>query len=343
LHCIIGDTMNEELKISKIAVAILVVIILMTTGFVTPALAKYQDSGKEENTLKEARSLLQGWRDKLATEGANSAEVKEIIQKMESYKQRLDDETKSMGTTENTDPKDIVDRMYLIMELDSQIEWEKYFLEECKKAQNEYKEAEEKFNMKNLDPLSTMTVYPNGGWKKTKRTSGAGGIYEANYDVNQKKGYVFSRSDNYNSGYGKSALYWETWWAGLPLHWQVQYNGQYFGYSSGHITDIGGLPAGGNMGKVDITYYAWDTYNGIKARETNFDGYYADPLNMEYHGNSFNPTTDFWIGNNRIEKWEIGINFKADSLAWGLADMEVNHYLPPNMCWQLNSMQITTL
>ena len=61
------------------------------------------------------------------------------------------------------------------------------------------------------------------------------------------------------------------------------------------------------------------------------------PITTQYHGNNFHPTTDFWIGNNRLEKWEIGIHFKAYSLAYGLADMEINHYLP------LNSIEITTL
>jgi len=100
----------------------------------------------------EARSLLQGWRDKLATEGATSAEVKKIIQKMELYKQRLEDEVKSMETAEKTNPKEIVDRVYLIAELDSQIEWEKHFLEECKKAHEE-----EKFNMEIPNPLSSLS------------------------------------------------------------------------------------------------------------------------------------------------------------------------------------------
>ncbi|MEA2053691.1 MAG: hypothetical protein U9O96_01015 [Candidatus Thermoplasmatota archaeon] len=336
--------MNGKLKINKMAGAILVVGILMAAGFVTPALAKDQDNGgEEENTLKEARSLLQGWRDKLATEGATAEEVKEVIGKMEDYKQSLEKEAKNMAELDNINFQEMGRACEVVNELDARIEWEKYFLEECKKAQKEYREAGEKFNVENLNPLSIMTVYPTGGWKKTKRTSGTGGVYEADYNVNQRKGYAFSRSDNYNSGYGKSALYWETWWSAIPLHWQVQYNGQYWGYSSGHITFAGWPPLGWNMGKVDITYYVWDTYNGIKVRETRFDGYIANSLNMQYHGNSFHPTTDFWLGNNRIEKWEIGVNFKADSLAWGLADMTVNHYLPPNMCWQLNSIQITTL
>lgn len=133
--------------------------------------------------------------------------------------------------------QEIVDRVTMIMELDSRIEWNRYLQEQHIKAVKEYEEYKEGKNKTKIFltrrfPNTLSTVYPTGGWKKTKRTSGIGGIYETDYNVNQRKGYAFSRSDNYNSGYGESSLYYETWWVGnVPVTWHIQYNGEYFRYS----------------------------------------------------------------------------------------------------------------
>jgi len=320
-----------------------VLLVLAIVGMFVIPMMPAKESGI--NYLEDAKNLLQNWENKLSTEGATIEEVKEIVQKMEMYKQILENEIKSKEDRKLS-AEEIVEGVYLILQLEARIELEKYFLKECEKAREEYRKGNIKFNFETLEILSTSsTVYPTGGWKKWERTTGEGGIYAADYNVNEKKGYAFSRSDDYNSGYGESGLYWETWWGGVPVHWQVQYSTHYFGYSSGHVTIIEpGIPLGTNAGSTEITYFAWDVYNGIKVKEVKFGGYIADSNSMEYHSAYLYPVTDFWIGNNPLEKWEIGVYFDAYTFAWGLADMEINHYLPSmNMCWQLNSIQITTL
>jgi len=179
-----------KLKINKMAGAIFVVIILMTAGFITPALAKYQNNGgKEENTLKEARSLLREWRDKLATEGAIAEEIKAVIPEMEMYKEKLDEEIEEMGQTGKADPQKMCKMIATAGDLGAEINDKKYFLERCNIVREKYGEFP---SVSPASEKSLSIVYPNGGWKKTEVQYNHGlgeNIYAAGYDVSEKRGF----------------------------------------------------------------------------------------------------------------------------------------------------------
>lgn len=150
-----------------------VLLVLAIVGmFLMPMMpAKNSASNEKEiNYLQLAKNLLQNWDEKLATEGANSEEINETVQKMELYEQILKNEVKNMEKMGNVNLQEIVDRVTMIMELDSRIEWNKYLWEQHIKAIKEYEEYKEgKIKLKFFNaeiPNTLSTVYPTGGWKK---------------------------------------------------------------------------------------------------------------------------------------------------------------------------------
>ncbi|MEA2055147.1 MAG: hypothetical protein U9O96_08625 [Candidatus Thermoplasmatota archaeon] len=332
-------------KINKMAGAIIVVGILMVAGFVTPALAKGPNNDdKEENILKEARSLLRGWEDKLATEGATAEEIKAIIQEMEVYKGKLNEKIEKMKQTEKVDPQKMCGMIVTAGDLGAEIDDKKYFLERCERVREKYGELP---LVSSTGEKSLSTVYPNGGWKKTEVQYNIGGgdnIYAAGYDVSDKRGFASAFSSgktiySIKGGYGKSSLYYEWLWVGLPMQWQVKFYGDYDGLFNG---DAVKWWLGSGSGNIKITYYVEDVWNGVVAKEKTFyhGGPVVLPVDLRVNGNYVESTT-FWAGNNRMELWHAGVKLRADSYILGLADMLTNFYAPPTLCWTLDKIEIT--
>ena len=311
-------------------------------------------TSKLEKYIKEASDILQTWA-KAKEKGVNSLQMRETIHQLRKYRDILEE---GLSKQPEIPRKNLQEALTIIARIESEIDWLNCLLNETEKVRKQWQpilndinpdeknltkiceilemtDSQKEFRIEQLSNTKTKsTVYPTGGWKKTK-TSGISGRAKADYDVATKTGYSYAEAIFFCKAWGKSSLYWETWWTNIPLDWHIEYRGEYDGWLA-LFFDL--------TTYVAMDCYAHDVYNGILyQKEFLFRSHSTD--GSAHIVGTYNQNTgaqlDIQIGTNRWELWRIGVKLEVFAESF-LGNTKSDFYHAP-LHWTLDEIEISTV